>query len=151
MLSIYEKHDTVYAKRNIIGRKPTSLQSTSFATCRNIVHLCHKWQRCSRLARKDVDLWSNDVVPVAQMKKRTKRLLRSFFGWGWGICSARLVNRQVNSQRKVFAHFKQKMFCLLKYMYFRLLVNSFKKTSLQANIFSCYMTRLGGKRKVKEK
>ena len=28
-----------------------------------------------------------------------------------------------------------------------MLVNSFKKTSLQANIFSCYMTRLGGKRK----
>ena len=32
-------------------------------------------------------------------------------------------------------------------MYFRLLVNSFKKTSLQANIFSRYMTRRGGKRK----
>ena len=65
-----KKQLPICAKPNLIGRKTTSLRSTSFAACRNLIHLCRmnkKW--CSRVARNDIDLRSNDVVPSAQMKK----------------------------------------------------------------------------------
>ena len=66
-------YNSVCAKRNIVyGEAVTSLGASPLHLRQslNLVHLCRlSRQWCSRYARNDVDLRSNDVVPAAQMKK----------------------------------------------------------------------------------
>ena len=79
-----KKHRLVLLFIGLIGRNcnsPFARSATSLARAhiiakhiicakRNLVHLCRKNEEwCSRYARNDVDLRSNDVVPAAQMKK----------------------------------------------------------------------------------